>query len=136
MRLILDTNVLLSASITDSATRRIIVQSGFDFYYPRDSLEELMAHRDLVSRKSGLCHSKVDDLLAGLLACMELVPTELFVRDFPEAERVMRGVDPDDAIFVACALAVPNSAVWSNDRHMKMQKLVKVYTTEEILGLL
>jgi len=44
--------------------------------------------------------------------------------------------DQEDAIFVACALSMPNSAIWSNDKHLKKQDLATVYTTEEFLRIL
>lgn len=40
--------------------------------------------------------------------------------------------DPDDVDFLAVALSI-NSAIWSNDPHIKQQSLVKVFTTAELI---
>ena len=34
MRFVIDTNIILSALIKDSSTRKIILKSGWNFYYP------------------------------------------------------------------------------------------------------
>jgi len=43
--------------------------------------------------------------------------------------------DPDDADFLALALAV-NAEIWSNDPHLKQQSLVRVYSTKELIDKL
>jgi predicted nucleic acid-binding protein len=45
----------------------------------------------------------------------------------------MKGIDEDDAPFVALALHVDGDGIWSNDAHMHEQDLVRVWTTAEIL---
>ena len=41
MRIILDTNILLAALIKDSLTRKIIIKSGWKFFYPLVALGEI-----------------------------------------------------------------------------------------------
>lgn len=43
------------------------------------------------------------------------------------------GIDEDDAPFVALALHVDGDGIWSNDAHMHVQNLVRVWTTVEVL---
>ncbi|MBU4341532.1 MAG: hypothetical protein KJ928_02900 [Candidatus Altiarchaeota archaeon] len=43
--------------------------------------------------------------------------------------------DRDDIDIFALALSL-NCAIWSNDKALKKQDVVKVYSTEEILGFL
>jgi len=40
--------------------------------------------------------------------------------------------DPDDIDFLALALSA-DSAIWSNDPHLKQQSLAKVFTTKELI---
>lgn len=42
--------------------------------------------------------------------------------------------DSDDADFLALAL-FSNSAIWSNDPHLKKQSLVPVFTTKDLLKM-
>ena len=48
MKIIIDTNVLLSALIKNSSTRTIIMESGWTFYYPEMSFHEVRKYKDLV----------------------------------------------------------------------------------------
>jgi len=48
----------------------------------------------------------------------------------------MDEIDPKDTIFLATALSVEGSAIWSNDKHLKRQSLVKCYSTKEIIELI
>ena len=48
------------------------------------------------------------------------------------AVELMRGIDEKDSPFIACALAL-GLPLWSNDRALKAQQRVKVYSTDEIL---
>lgn len=45
----------------------------------------------------------------------------------------MAEVDPEDAAFVAAALAV-DGAVWSDDAHLAEQDLVPVFTTGDVIA--
>jgi len=62
MKIVIDTNVLLSAMIKDSTTRRIIVNSGFDCYYPEISFHEVRKYKGLVIRKTKLTEEEYDKL--------------------------------------------------------------------------
>lgn len=53
-----------------------------------------------------------------------------------EAFEAVKDIDPDDAIFIACALAYPNSILWSDDKKLKKQKTVTVLNTKEIIKTL
>jgi len=45
MKIVIDTNVIISALIRDSITRKIIISSEmFNFFYPEDGIEEIMEH--------------------------------------------------------------------------------------------
>ena len=46
MKIVLDTNILISALIKDSITRKIIFESNSEFYYPETSLHELRKHKN------------------------------------------------------------------------------------------
>jgi predicted nucleic acid-binding protein len=45
----------------------------------------------------------------------------------------MRDIDESDAPFLALALSFPNDGIWSDDKHFKEQKLVRVWTTRDML---
>jgi len=48
----------------------------------------------------------------------------------------VKDIDPDDAVFVACILAHPNSILWSDDKKLKKLKNITVRNTQEIMHTL
>lgn len=66
---------------------------------------------------------------------MSIAPKEATSGKFEEARSIMDGIDKNDTVFVALALAL-NCVIWSNDADFKRQKNVMVYTTEELLKML
>jgi len=46
----------------------------------------------------------------------------------------MDKIDPDDTPFIAAALAT-NSDIWSDDKHFQKQNKIKVWKTEDLIGL-
>jgi len=49
---------------------------------------------------------------------------------------IVKDIDPDDVLFVACALAHPNSVIWSDDKKLKSQSKVKILNTRDIINFL
>jgi len=133
MRLVVDTNVLLSALIADSATRRIIFRAGHELYYPKDALEELGHCKGLIRRKSSVSEKGLDELISETLKKLEIVDARHFYIKMGEAECIMAPYDKEDAVFIALALSIPECAIWSNDKHLRMQEYIPVVTTEELL---
>lgn len=136
MRIVLDTNVIMSALIKDSITREIIMKSGFDFYYPKISLRELEKHKDIVLEKSELSDYEYEDLFKKLFSYISLVSTEDVKTTLEEAGREMKDIDANDVVFLAAALSIKDSIIWSDDKHFERQTKAKVLKTDEIFELI
>ena|SRR3989344_4629570 len=132
MKIVIDTNILMSALIKDSITRKIIMDSGYDFYYPEISLNELKKHENLIFDKSGLKKSEYDNLLRNLLDNVAIIPNESFFDNLEEGAKIMKSIDPDDVVFLALALSY-NAQIWSDDKDFKRQKKIDVLTTSEFV---
>lgn len=132
---VLDTNILISALIKDSVTRRILVESDMKFYFPELSLHEVRKHQDLIRKKSGLSNAELEDMTARILAHVALIPEEDIQSQLPRAKAMMADIDPDDAVFVAAALARADAVVWSDDAHLSCQTVVRVLRTKEAMAL-
>ena len=52
-----------------------------------------------------------------------------------EALEIVKDIDIDDTLFVACALAFPNSIIWSDDKKLKEQNKINILNTKEIMDL-
>ena len=132
MIIILDTNILISALIRDSATREIIMSSGLDFRIPEISMHEVRKHKPMILEKSGISDAVYEDTLNGLLACVLLIPAEEIEETLEESKKLMQHIDPMDVVFLAAAMAYPESILWSDDRHFERQKAVRIVKTEQL----
>ena len=132
MKIILDVNVILSALIRDSTTRKIILNSKFDFYFPEPSLHKIRKYKDYILEKSGLTEAEYYKLMATLFKYVKLVPTEEIKKNWDEAKKIMEYIDKEDVVFIATALSVSDSVIWSDDRHFEKQDRVKVLKTEDM----
>lgn len=63
MRLVIDTGILISALLKDSATREILLLSSIEFLLPDYAFEEFERHKDKISRRSGLSMEDIDVLI-------------------------------------------------------------------------
>ena len=136
MRIILDSNILFSALIRDSLTRRLILQYKDFFLFPSLIFDEMAKHRGLLLKKSGLNHEEFIQLLNLLLCKVIVVPKKVLEVHKREAWKIVKNIDPDDVLLIACALAYSSSVIWSEDKKLKQQSKVRVFSTEEIKGLL
>ena len=136
MRIIIDSNVLFSALIKDSITRKIILDYDSLFLFPSYIFEEMEKHKKELFLKSGMDEDEFYTLLELILKKVLVIPNEMFVPYRKEALSIVKDIDPDDVIFVACALAYPSSIIWSDDKKLKNQNKVNVLSTKEIKKLL
>ena len=136
MRIVLDSNVFFSALIKDSFTRRLILEYNNTFLFPEIIFKELIKHKDILLKKSGLNQKDFSTLITLLLTKVELVEESDLHKHKEEALNIVKNIDVNDVLFIACALAFPNSILWSDDKALKKQSNVKVIGTNEIHSFL
>jgi predicted nucleic acid-binding protein len=132
MRLVVDANVLLSALIADSMTRRLIVAGNDTLLAPAYIHDEIGRYVSVVVEKTGEDHETVSDLAERLFEHVTVVPREAVLDSLHGAARVMREIDPNDALYLATALE-RDATIWSDDRDFHKQDLVSVVTTSEMV---
>ena len=133
MKVILDVNVILSALIRDSTTRKIILNSQFDFYFPEPSLHKIRKYKSYILEKSGLTEEEYNKIMATLFKYIKLVPIEEIEKNWKEAKKIIEHIDPEDVVFIAASLGIHDSVIWSDDRHFKKQDKVKVLKTKDMV---
>ena len=134
MRIVVDTNILISSLIKDSITREILLLPCMDFYLPEFALEEVEAHKVKIIKLSGLSSDEIDFFLDLLLENISIVPAQTIRPHLKEAEKIIGDIDPGDIPFIALALAVDNDGIWTNDKHFKKVRKIKVWNTPELLA--
>ena len=136
MKIVIDTNILISALIRNSVTRKLITKSGWEFYYPEMSLHEIRNYKGMILEKSGMAETEYTDLFNKLLSYIKLVPDRWVNLKLEEAKAELDNIDPDDAVFLAAALSLENSMIWSNDADFDRQDKVEVLKTKDVISLL
>lgn len=138
IRIVIDTNILMSALIKDSAFTEKLIKSEFlDLYYPEDGLSEIEYYKEyIISKRNKTAQIKsFEYALKFILESIHIIPSELYSSKINDAYEIMKYIDEKDTPFLALALQL-NCPVWSNDPHLKQQKTAVAYTTDEISRLL
>lgn len=138
MKLIIDTNVLISSVLKDSTTRELLLNESIEFYLPEIVLSEVNKYLPYIVQKSRLSEEKIKKLLNIILENLHLVPIDEYEGKMDEGLKIMKDIDEKDTQFIALALAlaINNDGIWSNDKHLSKQKRIKVYKTIDILNFL
>jgi predicted nucleic acid-binding protein len=132
MKLVVDANVVISALIADSKTRELVVTLEPDLLTPEVVRDEIENYEDLIVEKSGMDADRVRKFTDLLFQYVEVVPADEFYPYIEQAEEAIGDTDPDDVLYVACALGY-DAAVWSDDSDFDAQTLVEVYSTSDVV---
>lgn len=119
MLLVVDANIVFSALVKGGKTLDLFLLNKrvktFEFVAPEYFLVEVEKHVNEIAEKTKLSVDELEKLF-GLLEKAEQVSPDL-----------------DDVQYSALALKL-SSAIWSNDKALKQQAVVKVFSTEELLN--
>ena len=132
MRIVIDTNLILSAIIKNSATRHMIMALEAEFYYPDESLDEIFRNKGEVLEKAGISEEEFNKIFLTIFKYLRLIKRIEFEKNIKKAEEIIGKIHKNDVIFVAAALT-KDAIIWSNDEHFKKQNEVAVLTTKEII---
>jgi predicted nucleic acid-binding protein len=132
LNIVIDSNILFSALIKDSVTRGLILLYKGEFLFPSFIFEELEKHKDELLQKSKMKPEHFNVLVFLLLQKMRIVPADILQPYRKVAYETVKHIDPNDSIFIACALAYPYGILWSDDKKLKEQHLIPVINTKEM----
>jgi len=134
MRLVVDTNILFSFFRKESKTRELILNFELlDLSTPAFCISELLKYRETICEKSDISDTELSEVLEDISLFVGVAPLSEYEELVSKAKSI--SPDRDDIDIFALALSL-NCAIWSNDKALKKQDVVKVYSTEEILGFL
>ncbi len=131
--LVVDANVLFAAAIKGGKTAEMILSDEIELIAPEHLIDEFKKHRAEILEKTGRSLEDFEKFTAILCNSITLVPQEEIQRFISTAEKI--SPDSDDVPYFALALRY-RCAIWSNDSRLKEQSVVRILTTEELLGLI
>jgi len=129
MKIVLDTNIIISAIIKNSLTRKLILNKKFELLVPSFSLSEINKHKEEICKKAKISPKQFYILLEKLFNYIKIVNSVFYDNFIKKASKLIK--DIYDVPFVACALAL-NCPIWSDNKHFKQQNKIKIFTTKEM----
>ena len=136
MKLIVDTNIILKALIKNSKARAILLNPNHGFYLPEYAIEGVEKHLSLLVEKTGLHEEEIKLVLNILLTNIQVLPSEEILAKWNEAREIIGSIDEGDIPFLAASLTIACDGIWSDDKDLKRQGRVKVWSTREIIRLI
>lgn len=132
MDLIIDAkNIVMSALISmNGKTRDLIFLSNLSLFAPEYLMEEIEKHKTEIIKKSDLDGESFEIAKSLILSKIKLIPFSEFESSINKAKAVCP--DPNDTEYFALALS-KNIPIWSDDKALKQQSGIKIYSTSELL---
>ena len=132
MELVVDSNVLFSALIKEGMTAELFLDENLHLFAPEFLLDEFLKHKEMVLAKTKRTEREFFEILGIFTQTMAIIPREEFYEFLDEALEI--SPDENDVPFIALALRL-NCPLWSNDKKLKEQTRVPVYSTTELAAL-
>jgi len=133
---VVDANIVVAAFLRDSTVRRLLTLSVLELMAPEFLRAEMREHLPVLRIRAGLSEDATSELLDRLEKYIDFLPAEVILAQWETAAIALGGVDPEDVAYVATALSVPCDGIWSDDPHLKAQRLVPCWTTRELVAAL
>ena len=121
MLLVVDANVLFSAIISRSKTCNLMFSERIQLISPEFLFIELEEHKDEIIAKSSLSEDDFNEFVNLLKERIDIIPRQEFERFLTE--------------YFALAMRF-DAAIWSNDKRLKKQSLIKVFSTSDLISSL
>lgn len=131
--LVIDANILFSALIKNSVTAKLMFEEEIILYTPEFIVDEFLKHKELILKKTSRNNNEFIHIMHMLKDIITIIPKEEYSKFMEEAENLCP--DEKDILYFALALKL-KCGIWSNDKKLKTQDKVKIYSTEEIKNLL
>jgi len=135
MKVVIDTNVLFSFFKSDSSTRQIIINTPLKLYAPKEMFDELTKYKDEICNKSQITTKEFEKIITTLPSFIDIISKQKFVKSYEKAKSLLPDYAKDDAPFIGLALYL-GIPLWSNDKAIKTQDKVKVFSTSELIKIL
>ncbi|MBI5872157.1 PIN domain-containing protein [archaeon] len=129
MILIIDANVLFSALIKNSLTAELIFEEELILSTPEFIIAEFLKYEDIILEKTHRTKEEFIQIRHMLKDIITLVPKEEYAKFIEKAEKF--SPDLKDTLYLALALKL-KCAVWSNDKKIRNQNKVRIYSTGEL----
>ena len=134
--IIVDTNVILSALLTNGITRLVLTSHKNVFISPIHCYNELWKHRKIWNKKNYPEHT-MKKMVDRIKRYVTPVEKRIYKDIISEAQKLI--TDKEDSPLIALALSVRNEGIWTyNTKHFKKKKLekkIKILTIKDVIEM-
>lgn len=132
MQLIADANPLISILIKPNITISLLFFEEIELVAPELLFKEIEANKDTVIEKSELTEKEVNEFIAILKQRIKIFSEESFIGHREKAKLICP--HEKDITYFALALYL-KCPIWSNEKKLKEQNIVDIYSTDELMKL-
>jgi predicted nucleic acid-binding protein len=132
MDLVVDANVLFSVIIKKGRTEELLFIEDLHLFAPEFLFQEFENYKELIVEKTNRTYDDFEDVIIILRKKIKTIPNEEIESFIPIAKEICP--DPKDVDYFALALKL-NCGIWSNDKVLKQQNKVQIYSTAEIMKI-
>ena len=134
MNLVVDSNIIFSALISPKGkTAELIFLSDLTLFSTETLEKELIEHKTEIMKKAKLIESDFDPLYVILKSKINFIEGE----ELDPFIELAKEICPDKGDVVVFAVALlKNIPLWSNDKLLKTQNVVRVISTFELVKML
>jgi len=132
MDLVVDANIFFSTLIKSGETERLFFVDNLHLYSPEFLMEEMDKYRTILLIKTHRTELEFVRFIQVLNNRIQYVPLEEIKPMMSLAREI--SPDPNDSAYFALALKI-NASIWTNDKRLKKQDQVRIYSTSELINL-
>ena len=132
MKIVVDTNVLITYFWKDSALKTIISKDYFETIAPEYALEEINTHAKTIQAKASIDEQEFRTLRTELATHINFLPINHYQEQLKKAYKLCP--DNNDIDFFALALK-ERTTIWSNDKQLKQQNKITILNTLEVIEM-
>lgn len=132
MELIVDANILFSALIKDGFTAKLFFNERLRLYTSEFIFEEFSKYEELILKKTKRTPEEFTEIMTILREKITVIPEEDYASFVKKSEEI--SPDEKDVAYIALAMKL-KCALWSNDKALKEQDFIKVYSSSEVKEL-
>ena len=134
MKLVIDANIVISAALNfEGTTRELIFFEDIELFAPDFLLSELEKHRLSLIEKSKVSERDFDLTVSIILSKIKLISYSEFNSFLEKAKEIFQDLNDEEYFALSLSLNIP---IWSDDKDLKEQNVVKVISTKELIEIL
>jgi putative PIN family toxin of toxin-antitoxin system len=120
MKVVVDTNILFSAALTQNGTiAQTLFSDEYEFFVPHFAIIELFKYKDKIIKFSKKSEVEVLEILYHILSQLSFVNEKsISLESRQKAYDLCKNIDLKDAAFVALAIEL-NALLWTGDLKLK-----------------